>query len=82
MADSNGNGGTFDEGFLRRYREMLDAETAAFDELEHSYEEGDRERFDRLFSEWQAALNRKRDFLVRRGIHLPLEFVGRVASPT
>ena len=73
MADSNGNGGTFDEGFLRRYREMLDAETAAFDELEHAYEDGDRERFDRDFAEWQTVLNRKRDFLVRAGVVKPLE---------
>jgi hypothetical protein len=31
-----------DEGFFRRYRELLDAEDAAFDELEHAYEDGDR----------------------------------------
>ena len=31
-----------DEGFFRRYRELLDAEDVAFDELEHAYEEGDR----------------------------------------
>ena len=38
-----GNGSdVIDEGFLRRYRELLDAEDAAFDELEHAYEEGDR----------------------------------------
>jgi hypothetical protein len=73
MADSNGNGGTFDEGFLRRYREMLDAETAAFDELEHAYEDGDRERFDRDFAQWQTVLSRKRDFLVRAGVVKPLE---------
>jgi hypothetical protein len=73
MAESNGNGGTFDEGFLRRYREMLDAETAAFDELEHAYEDGDRERFDRDFATWQTVLNKKRDFLVRRGVVKPLE---------
>ena len=34
--------GHLDEGFFRRYRELLDAEDAAFDELEHAYEEGDR----------------------------------------
>ena len=68
MADSNGNGGTFDEGFLRRYREMLDAETAAFDDLEHAYEEGDRERFDRDLADWLHVLNKKRSFLVRCGV--------------
>ncbi len=31
-----------DEGFLRRYQELLDAEDAAFDELEHPSGEGDR----------------------------------------
>jgi hypothetical protein len=52
---------------------MLDAETAAFDELEHAYEDGDRERFDRDFVEWQTVLSRKRDFLVRAGVVKPLE---------
>ena len=33
MMDANG---VIDEGFLRRYRELLDAEDAAFDELEHA----------------------------------------------
>ncbi len=35
-----------DEGFLRRYRELLDAEDAAFDELEHAIEDGDRAHFE------------------------------------
>ena len=30
------------EHFLARYRAMLDAEDAAFDELEHAFEDGDR----------------------------------------
>ena len=33
------------EHFLARYRALLDAEDAAFDELEHAYEDGDREHF-------------------------------------
>ncbi len=68
----SGVNGVFDEGFLRRYRELLDAETAAFDDLEHAYEEGDRERFDRDLADWQAVLTTKRDFLIRRGIVQPL----------
>jgi len=31
--------GVLDDQALRRYRELLDAEDAAFDELEHAYEE-------------------------------------------
>ena len=31
-----------DDHFFRRYRTLLDAEDAAFDELEHAYEDGDR----------------------------------------
>jgi hypothetical protein len=37
---------TIDEGFIRRYRELLDAEDEAFDELEHAYEDGERARFE------------------------------------
>ena len=35
-----------DDHVLARYRELLDAEDAAFDELEHAYEDGDREHFE------------------------------------
>ena len=41
-----GEAGVIDEGFFRRYRELLDAEDAAFDELEHAYEEGDRAHYE------------------------------------
>src|SRR3954468_22091698 len=37
--------GVIDESFLMRYRVLLDEEAAAFDELEHAYEDGDREHF-------------------------------------
>jgi hypothetical protein len=60
--------GMFDEAFVRRYRELLDAETAAFDDLEHAYEDGDRARFDVDMSEWQTILNRKRNFLIDLGM--------------
>jgi hypothetical protein len=56
-----------DEGFFRRYRELLDAEDAAFDELEHAYEEGDRARFDQEFTGWRSTLERRAGFLERTG---------------
>ena len=54
-----------DEGFFRRYRELLDAEDAAFDDLEHAYEEGDRARYDADLAGWRAALERRVAFLER-----------------
>jgi hypothetical protein len=60
--------GVVDEGFLRRYRQLLDAEDAAFDELEHSYEDGDRARYDHDFAEWQSIVERRLSFLERHGL--------------
>ena len=60
-----------DDHFLRRYRELLDAEDAAFDELEHAYEEGDRAHFDADLAAWQAAIERKLNYLRRLGVELP-----------
>ena len=57
-----------DEGFFRRYRELLDAEDVAFDELEHAYEEGDRATYDADLAAWRSALERRTAFLER---HLP-----------
>lgn len=57
-----------DDNFLRRYRELLDAEDAAFDELEHAYEDGDRDHFEKDLSAWKAAINRKLDYLQRVGV--------------
>jgi hypothetical protein len=65
MAEANG---VIDEGFLRRYRQLLDAEDAAFDELEHSYEDGDRPRYERDFAEWRAIVERRVAFLDRHGV--------------
>jgi hypothetical protein len=56
-----------DEGFFRRYRELLDAEDAAFDELEHAYEEGDRARFEQDFTDWRSTVERRAGFLERTG---------------
>jgi hypothetical protein len=60
--------GLLDEGFFRRYRELLDAEDAAFDELEHAYEEGDRAHFEQDLTEWRSVVARRSTFLERHGI--------------
>ena len=57
-----------DEHFLMRYRLLLDAESAAFDDLEHAFEEGDRERWKADLDEWQEAVSRKLAYLARLGL--------------
>lgn len=59
--------GHLDEGFFRRYREILDAEDAAFDALEHAYEEGDRACFEQDLSTWRTVVERRSAFLERQG---------------
>jgi uncharacterized NAD(P)/FAD-binding protein YdhS len=66
MGDGSGQSEVVDDGFLRRYRELLDAEEAAFDELEHSYEEGDRARYERDLAQWRSIVERKTAFLTIR----------------
>lgn len=56
------------EAFFRRYRELLDAEDAAFDELEHAYEDGDRAHWSDDYAAWKGAVERRVGFLVREGI--------------
>ena len=60
-----------DEHFLMKYRALLDAEDEAFDELEHAYEEGDREHWADDLRAWKEAIERKLAFLRRHGIELP-----------
>ena len=48
-----------DEGFFRRYRELLDAEDAAFDELEHAYEDGDRAHWDDDLAAWRKIVEKR-----------------------
>jgi hypothetical protein len=60
--------GHLDEGFFRRYRELLDAEDAAFDELEHAYEEGDRANYEQDLELWRSSVERRNAFLGRHGI--------------
>ncbi len=59
--------GTIDEHFFRRYRELLDAENAAFDELEHAYEDGDREHWADDLASWQAQVEKRNAFLEKQG---------------
>lgn len=63
--------GVLDDQALRRYRELLDAEESAFDELEHAYEEGDRVHFEADLQAWRTALASKLGFLQRVGMELP-----------
>jgi hypothetical protein len=65
-------GEVVDEHFLLRYRELLDAEDEAFDELEHAYEEGDRTHFEADLAAWEGAIERKLRYLQRAGITLPV----------
>jgi hypothetical protein len=56
-----------DDHFLFRYRELLDAEDSAFDELEHAVEDGDHARFDTELAAWSAALQTKLSWLAGCG---------------
>ena len=57
-----------DEHFLNRYRALLDAEDAAFDELEHAYEDGDREHFLADLGLWGRSVERRVAFLARNQV--------------
>ena len=62
-ADRNGHG--IDEHFLMKYRSLLDAEEAAFNELEHAYEDGYRAHFEGDFRDWCQAVHRRASYLER-----------------
>lgn len=64
--------GVIDDHVLRHYRELLDQEDAAFDELEHAYEEGDRNHFESDLTNWANAAQRRLAYLKRIGIELEL----------
>ncbi len=59
-----------DEAFMRRYRELLDAEDNAFDELEHAYEDGDRDHFSSDLDAWRNAVTRRLTYLAQAGVEL------------
>jgi hypothetical protein len=63
--------GVLDDQTLRLYRELLDAEECAFDEMEHAYEEGDRLHFEADLHVWRTTVARKMTFLQRMGIDIP-----------
>ena len=56
------------EHFLARYRALLDEEDAAFDELEHAFEDGDRQHFETDLRSWCDAINAKLAYLQRSGV--------------
>lgn len=60
-----------DDGFLARYRALLDAEDEAFDELEHAFEDGDREHFAADLQAWRNAIESKLLYLHRLGLVSP-----------
>ena len=60
--------GVIDDAFMRKYRELLDAEDTAFDELEHAYEEGDRSHFELDLGVWKTSVERRLAFLERHGL--------------
>lgn len=61
-----------DEHFLARYRALLDAEDAAFDELEHAFEDGDRAHWDADLEAWRAAIQRRFAYLARCAVELDI----------
>jgi len=56
--------------FFLKYRELLDAEDQAFDELEHACEDGDGPHFDEEMGLWITALRAKLAFLQRAGFEV------------
>ncbi len=65
--------GVIDDQMLRRYRELLDEEDAAFDELEHAYEDGDRGHFEADLSQWAQAAQKRVGYLRQMGANLAIE---------
>lgn len=62
--------GVLDEGFIRRYRELLDAEDGAFDELEHAVEDGDRQHYELDLAVWRETVAKRVAFLERHDLVL------------
>ena len=57
-----------DDHFFRRYRELLDAEDNAFDELEHAYEDGDRAHWADDLAAWRSIVEKRCAFLEKQGL--------------
>jgi hypothetical protein len=47
---------------------LLDLESAAFDELEHAFEDGDRAHFETDLAVWRDSLEQRATFLRRHGL--------------
>jgi hypothetical protein len=62
--------GVVDDHMLSQYRVLLDREDEAFDELEHAYEDGDRDHFEIDFNDWIQAMSRRLAYLRRLGIEV------------
>jgi hypothetical protein len=62
--------GVVDDHMLSQYRVLLDREDAAFDELEHAYEDGDRGHFEADYDDWIQAMSRRLAYLRRLGIEV------------
>ena len=60
--------GAVDDHFFRRYRTLLDAEDAAFDELEHAYEDGNRAEFEADLAAWRGTVEKRAAFLERHSL--------------
>ncbi|MDA8386297.1 MAG: hypothetical protein M0Z88_08570 [Actinomycetota bacterium] len=60
--------GVIDDRVLATYRELLDAEDAAFYEVEHAYEDGDREHFQADLALWRKAIQAKLKYLDSCGL--------------
>lgn len=65
--------GVIDDQMLLKYRQLLDEEDAAFDELEHAYEDGDRDHFEADLSQWAKAARQRLVFLRQMGQQLELK---------
>ncbi len=64
--------GVIDDHVLAHYRVLLDAEDAAFNELEHAYEDGDRDHFQLDLDAWGQAIRNKLAYLHRMGVSMDL----------
>ncbi|MGD0873725.1 MAG: hypothetical protein ABSA14_01905 [Acidimicrobiales bacterium] len=64
--------GVVDDHMLSQYRVLLDREDAAFDELEHAYEDGDGSHFESDYNDWIQAMSRRLAYLRRIGIEVSL----------
>jgi hypothetical protein len=64
--------GVIDDHLLQHYRVLLDLEDAAFDELEHAYEDGDRDHFEKDLSAWRDAASRRLAYLQKMGVVDPV----------